>query len=134
MKTEQKLYEIAFLLQDPASEKEVVDLINQFQGSVKNQISAKPLRLAYPVLKHTSAYFGVCQFELLSEAIERLSQALQLKKSVLRFLIVVPPATRKAPERSGEKRPFVKAEAATKSVLTNDVLEAKLAALENESR
>lgn len=134
MKTEPKLYEISFLLQDPEGEKELAQLIAQHNGVLKAQQPAKAIRLAYPIAKHTSAYFGFMHCELPTSAVELIDKTLKLNKNVIRFLIVIPPLIKvSAKERKSDGRKLVK-KAASGTLLTNDALEAKLAAFENESQ
>ncbi|HEY4499802.1 MAG TPA: 30S ribosomal protein S6 [Candidatus Paceibacterota bacterium] len=135
MKTDSKLYEIAFLLKDPEGEKDLVQIIAQHNGTIKVQQPAKAIRLAYPITKHTSAYFGFMHCDLPASAIESIDRTLKLNKNVIRFLIVIPPLIKASKtERKSDGRRLVKKVASTKSLLTNDVLEEKLAALENESK
>lgn len=129
-----KTYEIAFLLKDPEAEKAVSDLISQYSGNIANKSQTRSIKLSYPIKKAASAYFGYIQFELLPENLEKLSQALRLNQSVLRFLAVEwSPAKKVFERKSGGRKSFPRpAEAAPKTVLTNEVLEEKLAALEGD--
>ena len=73
--------------------------------------------------------------DLPASAIESIDRTLKLNKNVIRFLIVIPPLIKASKtERKSHGRRLVKKVASTKSLLTNDVLEEKLAALENESK
>ncbi len=134
MKSERKLYEISYLLQDPEMEKAVTDAIAQYEGTIAHKTPAKPIKLAYPIRKHSSAFFGYLNFECAPEHLEALTKTLGLSKDVLRFIIVVPPAPRKAStKRNPLRAAMTKPETApAKSLLTNEALEEKLAAMESE--
>ncbi len=133
MKADTKLYELAFLLKDPEAEKAIDALLMQHGGVMASKGQTKPIKLAYPIEKHVSAFFGYMQFEMQPENIEKISHALMLAPNVIRFLVTIPPAVKKPAEKRPEdgKKVSVKREG-SKSVLTNDALEEKLAALESE--
>lgn len=120
-----KFYEIAFLIKNPEEEKTVADLINQYKGKVFQKSPLKEVKLAYPIKKHTTAYFGYVQFELLPANIEKISQSLKLNSLVLRYLTITPPIMKR--ERRVENKEFVKPlAAAPKQALSNVALEEKL--------
>lgn len=120
-----KLYEVAFLLEDPSSEKTILDLLAQSKAVITNQSSINPLRLAYPIKKHLSAYFGYVNFEAEPLDIKNLSDALKLNNEILRFLIVS--SAVKKPEGKKEFKKLVQPEISTsKSMLSNKALEEKL--------
>ena len=131
MEKDKRIYEISFLLQDPEGEKAIVDIVTQFQGTITQPASVKAIKLSYPINKHTSAFFGFFQCELPADQVEKINQALRLHSSVIRFLIVTPPLIKMMQPRTSASR---KAVSSTKSVVTNELLEEQLAALENESQ
>ncbi len=123
MPSDFKSYEISFLLKHPEGEKAVIDLIDQHKGRVFQKGSLSEIKLAYPIKKHASAYFGYIQFELRPDQIEKISQSLKLNPLVLRHLTITPPLIKK--ERKAESKEYVKP-VAPPQVLTNEALEEKL--------
>ena len=121
-----KVYELAFMLKDPSSEKVVLDLLAQHKATVVNQSPINSVKLAYPVKKHLTAFFGVINMETEPENMKALSSALNLSSEVLRFLIIAVPNVKKSTERS-EPRKTNKVEApASSATLSNKDLEDKL--------
>lgn len=122
-----KVYELAFMIKDPSLEKAVLDFLAQHKAAILNQSPINSMKLAYPVKKHLSAFFGVINMEAEPENIKALSNALNLSNDVLRFLIIAVPNAKKTPERSEPRKTAVKTEAAgSSSVLSNKALEEKL--------
>jgi len=124
-----KVYELAFMLKDPSSEKAVLDFLAQHKAVILNQSPVNSMKLAYPIKKHLSAFFGVINLEMEPENMKALSSALNLSADVLRFLIIAVPKAKKSPERSerSEVRKPAKTETAgSSSVLSNKALEEKL--------
>ena len=124
MLNEPKFYEIAFLIKNPEEEKAIVDLINQYQGKIFHKAPLREIKLAYPIKKHTSAYFGCIQFELLPADIEKVSQSVKLNSLILRHLTITSPVMERISEKRTEytKQPLI----ARKQILTNEALEEKL--------
>ncbi len=125
MLSDLKSYEISFLLKNPEGESAIVDLINQHKGKIIHKGSLKEIKLAFPIKKHSSAYFGYVQFELAPAQIEKVSQSLKLNPLVLRHLTITPPMIKKERRIESREREYVKP-AAPQSVLTNEALEEKL--------
>jgi len=91
----EKNYEIAYLLSLLVPENEVAtyagkltSLIGDQGGVVKRVEEPKARRLAYPVKKERSAYFGYTTFVMAKEAINDLKKKLAFETKILRFLIV----------------------------------------------
>jgi ribosomal protein S6 len=122
-----KAYELSFLLKDPASEKSVLDLLAKYKISEIKQSSINPIKLAYPIKKHVSAYFGYVNFEADPADIKEISDSLRLNNEVIRFLIVnaIVVEGKKVEEGSEQKR-TVKSESSNSKALTNEALEEKL--------
>lgn len=125
MLSDPKFYEIAFLVKNPEEEKTVIDLINQYKGKVIQKSPLKELKLAYPIKKHITAYFGCVQFELLPADIEKVSQSLKLNSQILRYLAITPPIMKQEKRIMGVKE-HIKPPAVSQPVLTNEALEEKL--------
>ena len=95
-----KVYELAFFLKDQSSEKVVLDFLAQHKAVVINQSPINSMKLAYPIKKHLTGFFGVINFETEPENTKALSSALNLSADVLRFLIISVPNVKKSSERS----------------------------------
>lgn len=131
MTTDLKVYEVAFLAKSLEEDKALTDLIKQYRGNVLRKNAFQEVKLAYPIKKQTSAYFGCLQFEFLPQDIDKLSEALKLQPAILRHLIVTPlmvtKVVRKAAERKSETPEIVRPVPASKAtVLTNEALEERL--------
>ncbi|MEK7463009.1 MAG: 30S ribosomal protein S6 [Patescibacteria group bacterium] len=136
-----KVYELAFLLKDPSSEKAVFDFLAQHKAVILNQSPINSMKLAYPIKKHLSGFFGAINLEADPENVKALSSSLNLSADVLRFLVIaVPnvsapqrgagsPEGRKKYSEGSESRKMNKTESAnsgSSSVLSNKALEEKL--------
>lgn len=122
-----RVYEIAFLLKDPASEKAVRDLLDQNKVAVLNRSAINPLKLAYPIKKHSSAYFGYINFESEPESAKAISEALRFNQEVLRFLIVIVPPVKQDQKKSDSKKSEKPEVTETpKTALSNEALEETL--------
>ena len=120
-----KLYELSFLLKDPASEKVVLDLLGQHKAAIMNQSQVNSIKLAYPIKKHLSAYFGFINFEADPADMKNLSEALRFNAEVLRFLIIATISIKKSEGDRSEGRK-TKSEAVSGKLLSNEALEEKL--------
>ncbi|MHB9019679.1 MAG: 30S ribosomal protein S6 [Minisyncoccota bacterium] len=121
-----KVYELAFLLKDLSSEKVVLDFLAQHNAVVLNQSPINSMKLAYPIKKHLTGFFGVINFETETENTKSLSNVLNLSSEVLRFLVIAVPNVKKSSEKAEPKK-LNKVEAATSNpVLSNKDLEDKL--------
>ncbi|MDO8443187.1 MAG: 30S ribosomal protein S6 [bacterium] len=127
-----KVYELAFLLKDPSSEKVVFDFLAQHKAVILNQSPVNSMKLAYPIKKHLSGFFGVINLEADPENVKALSSALNLSADVLRFLIIAVPNAKKSSEKErSEPRRMSKTEttsssSGSSSVLSNKALEERL--------
>lgn len=95
MEKEQKMYEIGYLL-NPLIPEEKLDeevfvlrkLIEDKKGFIINEARPKMRKLACPIKKIESAYFGWVKFTTNPEAIEEIESSLKKNDKVIRFLIV----------------------------------------------
>jgi ribosomal protein S6 len=100
---ELKEYEISFLVSQEVGQS-VVDAVLKTAGTqVSYQEPLREIRLAYPMGKHVSAFFGFYYFKADPSAIAALNAALTLKQEVVRFLIITPPIPRKIREKTGSR-------------------------------
>jgi ribosomal protein S6 len=123
---EKKTYELGYLITVPDKEKSITQTIEQSGGVIVDGRSAAETRLAYPIKKHESAYFGVCYFMATSEVPAKLNEAFKLDPQILRFLMVV--RVKKEPKVKKEKkvaeRPVIVPQPVAE--VTNEALEEKL--------
>lgn len=136
MKAEgRKEYEISYLLTTPEAEQEVVSVLKENGAEITHQKSVASITLAYSIKKHATAYFGFCHFTAEPAEVKLIHGTLQLKKTVLRFLILTPPVKIPVPrvmpgqaEVAGRpataSKPERKAPAST--TLSNEALSEKL--------
>lgn len=132
MESEKKNYEISFLLKEENDVEAVLKHLSQIGAEILNEGRISETKLAYPIKKLNSAYFGWLHFAAQPDEAVKLNAALKLEGRVLRYLIITPPITKtekkKSPrpaERSGEQSASPAAESAA-SELSNEELEKKL--------
>ena len=129
-------YELSFLLKMPEAETEIADVLSQHQLEIFEKGPVSEIKLAYPIKKQNSAYFGFCYFRGQPEDAQKVSESLLLKPSVLRYLLITPPVqskpdiSRRAPRPSVPVKPAAPAEMDVKpprqEILSNELLEEKL--------
>lgn len=124
-------YEISFLTNLPEDAELVKKHLAKQKVEIVTEGPVSQIKLAYPVKKQTSAYFGYIHFKAEAGTIAGLNYDLGLDKNVLRFLIITPPAEKPKP-RLESPRPTTK-KASGANDLSNEALEAKLAALQNNA-
>ncbi len=132
MESEKKNYEISFLLKEENDVEAVLKHLSQIGAEILNEGKISELKLAYPIKKLNSAYFGWLHFAAQPDGVVKLNSALKLEGRVVRYLIITPPITKtekkKAPrstEKNEEQPASPAAESAT-SEISNEELEKKL--------
>lgn len=100
---DKKEYEIAFVLATEDAEGEIGKTIaaNGMEVTGKGPVAA--LKLAYPIKKHVSGFFGYCWFSGMPSDVKKIKETLALQPNVLRFLIVTPPVKPAARDSRGER-------------------------------
>ncbi len=123
---QKRTYELAFVL---ATEDEEAAILRIFGAHHLEPITKSPItqiRLAYPIEKHETGYFGYYHFTAEPDVIQKLRQTLSLEAGILRLLIVTPPPKMSfPPPRTQVREPQVKP-APREEVLSNEALEEKL--------
>ncbi len=131
----QKEYEVSFWL---TSEEDISEIGNILASANTTIISKTPLasiKLAYPIKKHNSAFFGSCIFIGLPENLKQIDKALASSHKVLRNLIITPPPKvnarepRSSPEVASRENVIPESplrSVVDTSVLSNEGLEKKL--------
>jgi len=135
---DKKEYEMSFVLASEDGATDVLSALTAIGAEVVTKSSLNSIKLAYPIKKHESAYFGFCIFKADPSSIKQLKDALALNANVLRSLLITPPVKISAREdrRLGEgreRRPavvskleVVEAKPAEPQILSNEGLEKKL--------
>ncbi|MBI4993436.1 30S ribosomal protein S6 [Candidatus Wolfebacteria bacterium] len=139
MEKDLKKYEIGFLAYSEEARNNIVELLKVNSAEIINDGGFSKIKLAYPVKKHTSAFFGYIQFSSLPSAVVNLKDSLKLNSQILRFMIII--LNPKALLAKSSGRFFEKSEAKEfkkelegievkkirpQSVLSNEDLEKKL--------
>ncbi len=83
-------YEISFLTLREGDKEAVQAAIAGAQGEILSEGRYAETRLAYPIKKQTSAFFGSIVFSVLPEKAPEIEKKLRFTEGVLRFLIVTP--------------------------------------------
>jgi len=103
MEKELKNYEIGFLLKDEKDSEEISEILNRHQVEFINpKEGLSRIRLAYPIKKENSAFFGYFYFSANPNQLKELEKELKLNKKLLRF-IIVSKLTMEAPSRPSIK-------------------------------
>lgn len=105
-----KFYELTYLISSEIDEKQrqgsvenIISLIKENQGDLKeeNPLTEKPL--AYPIKKQTTAFVGNLYFTLDSDKVREIENKLKQDNNILRVMFVV-----KKPEKIKEMRTRIK--------------------------
>ena len=108
MDTEQKTYEIAYLLKPSIPEGETLNYVSRLNGIIEDQKGTiiaspepRPRLLAYPIKKEKRAYFGWVEFRLSPERAGDMTKNIKTADYLLRHLIVEREPERVATRRAG---------------------------------
>lgn len=88
---DKKEYELAFVVKNDSAAGEIKDLILRSGAEITQEPNTSRIRLAYEIKKEREAIFGFMQFVLDPDAVKSISDSLNLRQDILRFLIVTPP-------------------------------------------
>lgn len=95
MDSEQKNYELAYLLNPSLPEEDVLTwsnklaaLIEEARGVIRHSELPKKRQLSYPIKKTTTAYFGWLNFSTLPEEISNVNKRVKAIEQILRHLII----------------------------------------------
>ncbi len=118
-------YELSFLLLFEEASKEVLAVLARSGAEVTYESPLASLRLAYPIKKQTSAFFGFIHFFAEGAVIRAVTDELKLKPGVLRTLLITPPPA--SPTRMSRPMRTTEVTKPTSPLeLTNEALEQKL--------
>ena len=108
MSEKEVIYELAYVLRVGESESSLDEVLKAHSATVKTKSPVTSIQLAYPIKKQGVGQFGYYHLTFpTGSAVKELSDALQLKDGVIRFVIVKVPK-----ERPRAPRPEVAATAA----------------------
>lgn len=85
-------YEISFLALREGDKETVKTVIAGAQGEILSEGRYAEMKLAYPIEKQTSAFFGSFVFSAIPEKAVEIEKALRFTDGILRFLVITPPA------------------------------------------
>jgi ribosomal protein S6 len=119
MSDKEVVYELAYVLRVGESEAAIDEVLAANGATVKHKSPLSQIQLAYPIKKQGVGQFGFYHLTFKTgDAVKIVSDALQLKDSVLRFLVVKVPKEkpRSAPRepRAGEATATADSKAAPK--------------------
>ena len=139
METEKdiKKYEVGFLGRTENIKEEIIKLLESYKAEIVNNGNMSMIKLAYPIKKEKSAFFGYLHFNNYPNIIKKIEDSLKLNQQILRFIIIASPIN---------GRPFVESRARNRTfsseipvvkkveikkpkaqvVLSNEALEKKL--------
>ncbi|MFA4999167.1 MAG: 30S ribosomal protein S6 [Parcubacteria group bacterium] len=104
MSEEKKPYEIAFLARTEADKEAVLRVLAQIGAENISEGKFSEIKLAYPIKKQTSAFFGSATFESVPNAVLKIDEPLKFAEGVLRHILVTPPTKKYVPRFSGVQR------------------------------
>ena len=132
-----KLYEVSFLARSENGAATMVKHLIASGAEIINEGSLNKMKLAYPIEKEESAYFGSIACSMPTEAVSGVHDAVRLDKEILRLMILTPMVVKESAESerrpqtsgfpTGTSRPRApKVDVEEKSALSNELLEEKL--------
>lgn len=132
-----KVYEVSFLARSEDGASAMVGHLVSAGAEIVNEGSLNKMKLAYPIEKEESAYFGCITCSIPTEMVSKIHDAVRLDKEIIRLMILTPnvikenAGSRKAPQTSespkGTGRPKTSnTEVEEKAALSNELLEEKL--------
>ena len=104
MPIEKKQYEISYLTRTEADKDTVLTALGETGAENLQEGRMAEIKLAYPIKKQTSAFFGSTVFEAGPESISKINDILKFAEGILRFLIVTPPAQKPQPRFGGRDK------------------------------
>jgi ribosomal protein S6 len=124
--TDRRSYELAFVGASEATGAAVSKALTDLEAGDIVVHPSVSIRLAYPIKKHATGFFGWATFTALPSDAEKLSATLSHESDVLRFLVITPPVRRAERESRRVRMPEQPLPAGDPSVLSNEALTEKL--------
>lgn len=100
-----KKYEIGFLGKSDAAREEIVKLLADYKAEIFDNGNMLMIKLAYPIKKENSAYFGYLYFSAYPNIIKNIEDSLKLSQQVLRFMVIASPEIRQSFELKSKMPP-----------------------------
>jgi len=122
MSFETEKYEISFLLSEDSSPKDCTNILELAGAKIIRENDLGVRKLAYPIVKITSARLYAVIFEMLKTDLPKLEKALRLDKTIIRYLIIkelrvsIPKPAKEGSTEDAEKKIVEKAETKTEEV------------------
>jgi len=132
-----KTYEVSFLAKSENGAATMVGHLKSAGADIANEGRLSKMRLAYPIDRQGSAYFGCITCSLEAESVSKIHDAIRLDDEIMRILILSPslkkeevkkPSSyegRRVDEVSSEVK-SVKKDDSADGTLSNELLEEKL--------
>lgn len=104
METEKdiKKYEVGFLGRTENAKDEIIKLLESYKAKIVDNGKMSMLKLAYPIKKEKSAFFGYLHFAAYPNIIKKFEDSLKLSQQILRFIMIASPIN---------SRPFIESRA-----------------------
>src|SRR3989338_5410452 len=116
MEKSPKKYELAYLLSPAIAEEDTLNwtgriarIIEEAKGMVRHQENPRKIRLAYPVKKERSAYFGWITFTATPDLLSMLEKRMKTAENVIRHMVVEEEEIPVQPPRTFIPRPALPA-------------------------
>lgn len=125
------MYELGYLVVNSDDEAKILKLVESSGGEITDKRGAAQVKLAYPIQKHESAYFGACYFKADIPELKKIDEALKSDLEILRFILI----SRRFKKPQTKKEEVIKPKEEQKSqtvqpapvtAVTNEALEEKL--------
>lgn len=126
--TELKEYEISSVSTSETVLADVKGALEKEQATVSEEGKSVAIRLAYPIRKQTSGFFGFIKFSAYPETITAIEKRVSALPHMLRLLIVTPPPVHVSENERRPQRPVTTDKPGTpeSAQLTNEALEQKI--------
>lgn len=135
-KSDNKNYEISFLVKTEEGPAVVLRLLKQHQFDIILEGPIRKINLAYKIKKETQGYFGFFHVSGSPESLPAVNHDLSINPEILRFLFITPPFAKsfakskeQAPAKPRISRPLaakVEPEVKPSVPLSNEALERKI--------
>lgn len=109
---EKAFYEIGFLLRPELTELEVSQevskiekILTELEGERIEEELPKLIKLAYPIEKKESAFFGYIIFKMPSKEVALIPERLKFEKNILRYLVIKRSRESLAMRKEEQKKP-----------------------------
>ncbi|MBI2013334.1 MAG: 30S ribosomal protein S6 [Candidatus Colwellbacteria bacterium] len=128
-----KEYEISFLAASEDGARHIGDILSKMDVAVIVASPVSLIQLAYPILKRNQAYFGYIRFDSSAVNAVELDKKLRLDADILRYLIITSPPTQRTSKYKSAAASSKKKTVKAGPQLSNEALQAEIAALQNNN-